>query len=184
MKSKQFFDNNKNYLSEYYYCNKSLHLAKKKKNLSSDFIGLAFFIEQQFIELADDHRWLDKCSDLEERLEPERQLAAAWILAHRQGRVLELDVGELWLPGVERAELQHVELLNNTVRGQRVDSDNVVTWKGLSQRLQVATWQTPHNLQKTFRQVFNSSFKDLMNSERVKLGSLKIAFPLARELRP
>ena len=79
-------------------------------------------------------------SDLEQRLEPERQLSTAGILAHGQGGVLELDVGELWLPGVERAELQHVELLSgNTVRGRRADSDNVVTWKGLSQRLQVAT---------------------------------------------
>ena len=59
-------------------------------------------------------------SDLEQRLEPERQLSTAGILAHGQGGVLELDVGELGLPGVERAELQHVELLSgNTVRGRR-----------------------------------------------------------------
>ena len=49
MKSKQFFDNNKNYLSEYYYCNKSLHLAKKKKNLSSDFIGLVFSLNSNLL---------------------------------------------------------------------------------------------------------------------------------------
>ena len=47
---------------------------------------------------------------LEQRLEPEGHLATAGIFPHRQGRVLELNVGELGLARVEGAELHHVEL--------------------------------------------------------------------------
>ena len=47
---------------------------------------------------------------LEQRLEPERHLSAAGKFSHRQGRVLELNVGELGLARVEGAELHHVEL--------------------------------------------------------------------------
>ena len=49
-------------------------------------------------------------SDLEQRLEPQRQLATAGVLAHGKGGVLELDVGELCLPRVKGTELQHVKL--------------------------------------------------------------------------
>ena len=47
---------------------------------------------------------------LEKRLEPQGHFPTAGILAHREGGVLELNVGVLGLPGVEGAELHHVEL--------------------------------------------------------------------------
>ena len=47
------------------------------------------------------------------------------------------------------------------------------TWNGFSHKLHWLTWQIPHILQKTFLHVFSSNFRDLINSDRVKVGSLK-----------
>ena len=49
----------------------------------------------------------------------------------------------------------------------------ISTWNGFSHKLHWLTWQIPHNLQKTFLHVLSSIFRDFINSERVKLGSLK-----------
>ena len=49
----------------------------------------------------------------------------------------------------------------------------IFTWNGFSHKLHGLTWQIPHNLQNTFLHVFSSNFRDFMNSDRVKLGSLK-----------
>ena len=110
--------------------------------------------------------------------------AETWAPCHHNTDTPPLEVSSSWIEYLEILALQggmNKTPVNKTKEKffeifRKLEKIIVVqiTWNVFSQRLQLPTWQMPHNLQKTFLQVFNSSFKDLINSDNVKLGSLEI----------